>query len=77
MTKHSLNFNENAASTESQRVQILNVLLCRGKLTAMDALRFFGCWNLKARINEIRNDGFPVKTTMIDVGEKRVAEYSL
>ena len=55
-----------------------------GTLTAMDALNMFGCWNMKARVNEIRQalqeegNQFVVITEMIPVSpKKRVARYRI
>lgn len=50
-------------------------------LTALEALRLFGCSRLAARINEIREQGFPVDSELVEVetrhGETaRVARYT-
>ena len=41
---------------KSQKQQIRTYLEMGKKLTAMDALNLFGCWNLKGRIYDIRKD---------------------
>jgi hypothetical protein len=57
--------------------------LHRGEtLTRRDALLEFGCGRLAARINELRDEGHPIETTMVDVksadgSTARVARYSL
>ena len=40
----------------SQKKQIREYLESGGKLTAMAALDFWGCWNLKGRIYDIREE---------------------
>lgn len=71
-------------SSPSQRAQIRKHLEGGGTLTAMDALNMFGCWNMKARLNEIRRalieegDQFRIVTEMISVSpKKRVARYRI
>ena len=63
--------------TKSQTQQIEKHLLKGGKLTPLLALSKFGCFRLSARINDLRNDGYPVETRMIVKNGKRIAEYSL
>ena len=75
----------------TQKKEIRKYLESGGKLTAMAALNFWGCWNLKARIHEIKNDydyewiqimcigkkkKIDKKWVKTDTG-KRVAEYYL
>jgi len=78
-----LNDNTNQDSP-SQRAQIRKHLEGGGTLTAMDALNMFGCWNMKARVHEIRQalqeegNQFVVITEMIPVSpKKRVARYRI
>lgn len=70
--------------TPSQRAQIRRHLEAGGTLTALAALYMFGCWNMKARICEIRRalldegDHFRIITKMIQVGPKKwVAQYEM
>jgi len=68
--------------TEGQKRQIRKALIKGEKITAIKALEKFGCFNLKARIHELRTkEHLPITTKMIEVssGEKtkRVGEYSL
>lgn len=42
---------------KSQNEQILNYLQKGKSLTAMDALRLFGCFRLAARIRNLKDDG--------------------
>jgi hypothetical protein len=62
---------------ESQCKQIIRHLLNGGTLTSLQALRMFGCLNLKGRIFDLRKQGFDIKTDMVQRGKKRVALYSL
>lgn len=51
--------------------------LARGKtLTALSALRLFGCLRLAARVDELQRRGFRIKSEMISLTGKRVARYS-
>ena len=43
---------------------IKNHLLNGGSITALEALRDFGCYRLGARISELRNAGMDIKTKM-------------
>ncbi len=52
--------------------------LKRGKgITALEALSRFGCFRAASRINELREQGYKIKSEMITVNGKRVAKYSL
>lgn len=64
--------------TTSQSAMILRDLK-RGKtVTALDALRRYGCLRLSGRIYDLRQDGHQITKTMVEVGEgKRVARYRL
>ena len=56
---------------------ILSALKRGEKLTPITALRKYGCFRLAARIQDLRDNGVPVNTTMVKIGESRVARYSL
>ena len=74
---------EDVASSEkkSQKQEILRYLAKGKELTQLQALEYFGCCRLAARIKDLRDDGWPVETTMVDVlgrfGWARVAAYTL
>ena len=52
--------------------------LLKGKtITALQALNKWGCMRLSARINELRNDGFPILTDTITKNGKTFARYRL
>lgn len=48
--------------TQTQR--ILRYMTDVGSITAMDALREFGCMRLGARIWDLRRAGYPIMKTM-------------
>ena len=61
----------------SQSNQILKCLESGGSLTAIDALKRFGCLRLAARIEDLRSEGHPIITTMVSKNDSRVASYSM
>ena len=47
-------------------------------ITPLSALEQFGCFRLSARIWDLRNEGFPIKTKYLTTPQgKTVAEYYL
>lgn len=59
------------------QVRQIKAHLDRGlTITPMEALQHYGCFRLAARIKDLRDDGFPVKTVIVesDTG-KRFAKY--
>jgi len=62
---------------KSQRDSILLALMNGERLTKVDMLRRFGCWNSGNIILILRRDGYDVQTTMKMKGTKRFASYSL
>lgn len=63
-------------TTLSQKEAILKHLIKGKKITPIDALNKFGCFRLSARIADLRNEGFKIKTE-IKKGKKNYAVYSL
>ena len=61
----------------SQTAEILKALKRGKKLTPLEALDKFGTFRLGARILELRQAGYDIKTRMVRKGSSRVAEYSL
>ena len=61
----------------SQANQILKYLESGASLTAIDALKRFGCLRLAARVEDLRSEGHPIITTMVMKNESRVARYSM
>lgn len=57
---------------------ILSHLLTPAALTTSQALSVYGIGRLASRIDELRQEGWPIVTTMFPVGNgKRYAAYSL
>ena len=56
----------------------LEAWLLKGKtITALQALNKWGCMRLSARINELRNEGFPILTDSVKQNGKVFARYRL
>ena len=66
---------------ESQNKRIKDYLLSGRSITPLDALYQFSCFRLGARINDLKREGVPIKSEMIEIisegKKKRVAKYSL
>jgi len=62
---------------ESQNQEILKHLSKGLTLTPYQALQFFGCLRLSARIRNLKDKVHKIHTTMISVNCKRVACYKL
>ena len=63
--------------TPSQNAMILAELKRGRSLTPIDALKRFGCFRLGARIFDLKQDGHPITTTMVEERGKRFARYSM
>ena len=61
----------------SQTTMILNDLKRSKKITALVALHKYQCLRLAARVRDLRDLGYPVRSRIVTRGGKRVAEYSL
>lgn len=61
----------------SQCVKILEALLAGEEITALDALRRWGCFRLAARIKDLRDKGIPVSSEWGVYNGKRVKVYYL
>jgi hypothetical protein len=62
---------------ESQNKQIINYLQSGATINPITALELFGSFRLSARINDLRNNGHDIKTTMVYNGKKKWANYNL
>ena len=73
-----MNINPNPQSSASQCSRIKEYLEAGNKLTALEALKLFGCMRLPSRIHDLNKRGMNIKKEMIVVSTgKRVAQYSL
>ena len=62
----------------TQNQKILKALKRGRKLTAMKALKEFKCFRLASRINDLKNQGFNIVSTLKKTKDgKRFAEYQL
>lgn len=59
----------------AQTDRILTRLKDGGTITAAEAVRELRCYRLAARIKELREDGWNIKTEMIQRNGKRYARY--
>lgn len=74
MENKNLNLNEEKCESQSKR--IINHLLQGKKITSLQALQWFDCLRLQARISELRNRGYKIQTEMVIVNSgKKVAQY--
>lgn len=64
-------------STDSQTALIKGWLLNGHSLTTLEALTMFRCFRLAARVANLRDEGMPILTEMVDINGKRVAKYSI
>ncbi len=66
----------NAYKPGSQNYHILDHLIQKGRITALEALSLYRVFRLAARICDIRDDGYTIHTRMkTDITGKRYAEY--
>jgi hypothetical protein len=72
------NTNLNPESSQKQADAILAALQQGTALTALDAIKYFGCMRLGARVYDLKKQGYQIKSQMVTVPSgKRVAQYSL
>lgn len=62
-------------SKDSQCGAILEYLQSGNTITPMEALNFFGCSRLSARIWNLKEAGYKIKTKIIGKNGKHFAEY--
>lgn len=61
----------------TQTEEIVNALEAGEAITALDALKRWGCFRLAARIGELRQQGYNIVTNKINRDGKNYAEYRL
>lgn len=69
-------------SKQTQVQLVLDYIDEFGSITPLEAMRDIGCYRLSARIADIKKLGYPVKTELVPVLNRRgktsmVARYSL
>ena len=62
---------------KSQEKRILAFLKSGRPLTPLQALKKFGCMRLGARVWNLKQDGEPIESELVKVGDKYVAEYRI
>ena len=73
-----ININDNSGSSLSQDRRILADLLSGKTVTAISALRDYGCLRLSGRIFDLKHSGYDiVKTTEVTKSGKRIAAYRI
>lgn len=73
-----MNNNPNREQSLSQKKLIRNYLLEGNAITQLDALNLFGCFRLATRVFELKEEGMPIKTKMVEGNNgKRYASYFL
>lgn len=60
----------------SQEIKILKMLK-NGPVTPLQALREAGSLRLAARISDLRGRGYSIRTDIVEIKGKRVAQYTL
>jgi len=63
-------------SIRSQREKVL-AHLERATLTPLQALKLYQCFRLGARVWELKRDGYDIRSRLVEVNGKRVAQYVL
>jgi hypothetical protein len=63
--------------SDSQNNLIKAWLMNGRSITPLQALDMFGCFRLSARIDNLRKEGMNIKTDLIMINDKRIAQYSI
>ena len=61
----------------SQKQRIKDALELRQTIAPLDALQWFGCSRLAARIKDLRREGMDIETVYVKKGRSRYASYRL
>lgn len=61
---------------KSQKSNILGHLLRVGHITNLEGIRYYGAMRTQARINDLRNDGWRIKTVMVKEQGLRPGRYA-
>lgn len=59
----------------TQNDSILSYLESGKAITPMEAWQMFGCFRLSARIKDLRNKGYEIKTKIVKHNKKAFAKY--
>lgn len=62
---------------KTQNERVLSYLKSGKPLTPLAALKRFKCFRLAARVAELRAEGHPIRSRIVQRGDKRFAAYWL
>ena len=65
------------ANTDSHRRSVKSHLEIHGSITPMEALQYYGCYRLAARVCELRKQGLDIRTEKAGDDEGNYAKYVL
>ena len=63
--------------TQTQKEAILRHLQSGKTITPLEALNLYRCYRLSARIRELRDEGYEIKSENVKQGKKTFASYKL
>ena len=63
--------------TQTQKEAILRHLQSGQTITPLEALNLYGCFRLGARIWELRDEGYEIKSENVKQGKKTFASYKI
>ena len=63
--------------TQTQKEAILRHLQSGKTITPLEALNLYGCYRLGARIWDLRDEGYEIKSENVKHGKKTFASYEL
>ena len=63
--------------TQTQKEAILRHLQSGRTITPLEALELYRCYRLSARIRELRDEGYKIKSENVKQGKKTFASYEL
>ncbi len=63
--------------TQTQKEAILRHLQSGKTITPLEALNLYGCFRLGARIWDLRNEGYVIRSERVKQGKKTFSSYKL
>ena len=63
--------------TQTQKEAILRHLQSGKTITPLEALNLYGCFRLGARIWDLRNEGYVIRSESVKQGKKTFSSYNL
>ena len=61
----------------SQNKAILGCLILRGSITPLQAMKWYRCYRLGARIYDLRKKGYNIASEMVKLNKKHFCRYTL